>query len=663
MKFPRIIFLLNLAALTATAETRVRVTGMRIKSEQQMLELMGGRLVHIRSSPASAPLADDAAFILGQLLRKEGYSDAIVDWKLNGRNEVELIVKEGVRLSLGRVSVQGVSADDAKKFAKLYAKPAEKERVFGGDAAPFREGDVDTGLSYLRQELNARGYWNAEAVVRKRSVDRATGEVAMVIDVTPGIMFRIGKATVAGAASKGAELVKSSAQPFVGKTATTGNLNAMRLAVEESVVGSGYPDAKIQMTRRLSGGDFFTVFSIELGEHVRLGEIAIEGLERTNPDRISRRFRGMEGDWYDESAMNLRLRQFLSTGAFSFARVEKASSGESVIDATLHFEEARAREITLGVGAGSYQGLITRAAYVDRNLSGSLVGFNAGLEWSFLGLLGEVRVTDPWLFGSDVAGTARAYALIYGREGYTARETGLDGKLTRKFGKHYMVDLLGGCSVVNLNEDGLPSSELGESSYIHSRLRLTQTLDFRDNPVLPKSGWHLENSLEIGAAVADASASYFMAGLSGGWYRKLNRRYDIGIGGGLGMLVPSGDGSDLPIDLRLFNGGTRSVRSFPERELGPQVDGYPTGGEAMWNANFELIRKITDFVHAVAFVDAGSLSRKYGEIGSAETELATGLGIRLDLPIGPVRFEYGYNLTRDGEEPTGTFHFAIGTAY
>lgn len=663
MKFSRVILPLVLTALTAGAETRVRITGMRTKSEGQLLELMGGRLVHIHGSPASAPLADDAAFILRQLLQKDGYSDARVDWKLHGRDEVELVVKEGTRLSLGDVSVHGVPEDDARKFAKLFAKPAERDSGFGEGAAPFREGDVETGLSYLRQELNARGHWNADASVRKRTTDPKTGAVSMVIDVTPGTQFKIGRATVVSTEAKGSELARSSATPFVGKTATTGNLNAMRLAVEESVAGSGYPDAKIQMTRTLSGIEFVPGFSIVLGERVKVGKIKIDGLERTRPERISKRLRSMEGDWYDEAAMNLRMRQFLATGAFSSARVEKVSTGEGMVDATLHFEEARAKELTLGFGAGSYQGFITRAGYADRNLDGRLIGFNAGLELSFLGLLGEVRVTDPWLFGTDVAGTARVYALIYGREGYTAYETGLDSKITWKFGKHYMLDLLGGYSIVNLNENGLPSSELGESSYTHPRLRVTQALDFRDSPVLPKSGWHLENPLEIGAAIGNVSTSYVMAGLSGGWYHKLNRRYDIGIGGEFGMLVPSGDGQDLPIDLRLFNGGARSVRSFPERELGPQVEGYPTGGEAMWNTNFELIRKITDSVKAVGFVDAGSLSRQYGDIGSADIELATGLGIRLDLPIGAVRFEYGFNLTRDAGEPNGTFHFAIGTAY
>jgi outer membrane protein assembly factor BamA len=288
---------------------------------------------------------------------------------------------------------------------------------------------------------------------------------------------------------------------------------------------------------------------------------------------------------------------------------------------------------------------------------------NAGFEFGARGVLGDVRVTDPWLYGSDVSASARAFALVYGREGYDSFESGLEGKLGWEFGSHYAVELLLGNSVVNLSNDGLPSSELGETVYGNPKLRVTQSLDFRDNAVLPTKGWHLENPLEVGAAVGGLSTTYLKAGLTGGWYHKLNRDYHLGFGGEWGVLIPSGDSGDLPIDLRLFNGGARSVRSFPERELGPTFDGYPTGGEGMWNTNLELMRNITDSVKAVAFVDSGTLARNFEDIGSESIEMAAGIGIRLDLPIGPVRLEYGYNLTRDPGEPAGTIHFAIGYAY
>ncbi|RPJ34814.1 MAG: hypothetical protein EHM17_05125 [Verrucomicrobiaceae bacterium] len=663
MMFLRVMLALLLASLTAAAETRVHITGLRHKSEAQVLELMGGRLTHVRQSPASAPLADDAAFILRRLLRKDGYADAEVGWRITGRDEITLDVREGTRLALGRVTVSGVPDEDARKFAKLYAKPAWKDRSFGLGPPPFREEDVASGLSYLRQELNARGHWAAEAEITGRATDPATGAVDVQIEVRPGPVYHISRPRIDCADGRGVALTAAEVRPFVGRKATTKNLNAMRLAVEQSVASNGFPAAVIRMGRSLEESSFIPEFSIELGERVRLRHLEVVGLERTRPERIRSRMAGMEGDWYDKAAIDRRLRQFLGTGAFQSARVETKEAGEGMVDATLHLDETRAREVSLAAGFGSYQGLTTRATYADRNLFGRLWGFSSGFELSTRGLLGDVRITNPWLLGSDVSGMVRGYALVYGREGYDVYETGLEGRLNWKFGDHYALELSGGSSVVNLNDDGLPVSELGETVYIHPRLRLTQRLDFRDNTVLPTSGWHLENPLQIGAAVGDLSTSYVMAGLKGGWFRRINSHYDIGIGGELEMLMPSGDGGDLPIDLRLFNGGARSVRSFPERELGPQANGYATGGEAMWNVNTELIRKISGSLKAVAFVDAGALARSHEDFAAADIELATGLGIRFDLPIGPVRLEYGYNLTRDRGEPAGALHFAIGTAY
>jgi outer membrane protein insertion porin family len=90
---------------------------------------------------------------------------------------------------------------------------------------------------------------------------------------------------------------------------------------------------------------------------------------------------------------------------------------------------------------------------------------------------------------------------------------------------------------------------------------------------------------------------------------------------------------------------------------------YPLGGEASWVVNAEVSRPVAGPLSAVAFMDAGALGREFSELASAEIEVALGLGVRLDLPIGPVRFEYGYNMTRDKDEPAGAFHFAIGVAF
>jgi hypothetical protein len=67
MSVTRMVLLFLLTSLTAGAETAVRITGMKGKTEGQVLELMGGRLAHVRSDDASPSRADDAAFLVRQM--------------------------------------------------------------------------------------------------------------------------------------------------------------------------------------------------------------------------------------------------------------------------------------------------------------------------------------------------------------------------------------------------------------------------------------------------------------------------------------------------------------------------------------------------------------------------------------------------------------------
>jgi outer membrane protein assembly factor BamA len=658
------IVVLFLSAMIAAAETRVRIVGLERESEANVFELVSGRLAHVTSKTAAPSRADDAAFLVRDALRRDGFADVRVDWRIANSREIILTVHEGQRLSLGRVTVQGMPASEARRLARLYARPADKDRPLIGGSPPFREEDVETGLSFIRQDLNADGFWGAKATIVSRTTDPANGSTAIVIDVVPGPMFRVAEPQVISLDGRGVAETREAVRPYINRRATTGNVNAMRMAVEQVFITDGYPNARITMDRNLDTQQhFIPVFTIDLGKRVHLNQVHIEGLKRTNPKRVQARMTGLEGDWYDEAAMNRRIRSLLASGAFSSARLTTEDVAGGAIDATLHLEESRAKEISFALGADSYLGFIFRSTYTDRNLWGELLGFSTGIEVSSRGILGESRITEQWLFGTDLSATGRFYALSYGPEGYTSLETGLEGSTTWAVNDHYVIELLAGYSVVNLSPDGLPTSELGETVYRNPRLRLTQTLDYRDNPILPTNGWHLAFPVEIGAALGNISSSYAQAELSGGYFYSIGRNYQIILGGACGFIVPSGDGVDLPIDLRLFNGGPRSVRSFPERELGPRVDGYPTGGEAKWHANIELVRTLLGSLKGVGFFDAGSLARKYDELDASQTDFAAGLGLRLDLPIGPVRLEYGYNLTRDPGEPVGTLHFAIGMAF
>lgn len=664
MRFLSILICLLHTALSAVGQTRIHIEGLQTKSESQALELLGGRLEHIKNLPPIPSRADDAAFLLHQLLKNDGYSSVSVAWRISAPDAITLTVREGPRLSLGQINLTGADRADTRRLARLFRNPAEKNRPIGSGQPPFRDDDVPVALGLLVQELHARGHWQATAVETNRRINPTSGAVDMDIAVTPGPLFVIAPATVQSPDGRGVVRVATTTKPFIGRTANTANLNALRLAVEEAFQSRGYPDSKILMARELSGTGFIPQFYIDLGTRVRLNAVVLQGLEKTQPDRVRRLFTPFEGEWYDQAAMNKKVRVLLATGAFSSVILDTNEVALKRIDATLRFDETRAKELSIAAGLGTYEGFITRFTYTDRNLFGQLRALSAGLELSSRGAAGDVRLTDPWLFGTDIAGSARLFALYKQNDGYDNFRTGFEASLTYTGFEKHSFELLAGIAFVETTADGLNTADLGETSYTHTYLRFTHTLDHRDNPVMPKAGWHLATPLELGSAIGSDSTSYFKAGIRGGWFKPLTPDYHLSAGGQFGMLIPSGDGTDLPIDLRYFNGGPRSVRSFEERRLGPLGGGdNPTGGEAYWAASVQLMRRLAGPLHLSTFIDAGSLSRDFDGLTAADLEVAIGLGLRLELPIGPVRLEYGHSLTQDPGQPSGAVHFAIGTAF
>jgi outer membrane protein insertion porin family len=63
------------------------------------------------------------------------------------------------------------------------------------------------------------------------------------------------------------------------------------------------------------------------------------------------------------------------------------------------------------------------------------------------------------------------------------------------------------------------------------------------------------------------------------------------------------------------------------------------------------------------FFDAGRGFDEDESIQFFNLRYTAGTGIRWMSPIGPLRFEWGYNLNRQSGEPSSLFEFAIGPSF
>ena len=632
--------------------------------ESEVLDLLGDRLEHVKSKPPSAARASDAAFLLETLMKRQGFQQPDVKAEISG-NTIRLLVNEGPRLSIGSVNVPGFEEEDQVRLSRLFKLPGQERVLRPGQDPPFRESDVPEGLKLVEADFRSRGYWQAEAKVGKRGVTPGTGELAFVIRVDPGRLHHLGAPRFDGAPPELLESLRAKARPHVGKVADTDLLTTLRGEIEGIFRATGYPLETFKMNRILENGILTPRFIIQFGTRRKLGEVIVKGAEKTKTERITKRFDDLRDDWFDAEAFDKRLKKVLATGAFSSVRVENTTDESGMLDATLHVVEGKARGASAYGGFGSYEGAILGLKYHDRNLLGNLWNFSTGLEVSSRGVLGDIRLSDPWLFDTETYLGLRLFSVTRALEGYEKFETGLSAEFSRDdLGEHIDASILFGTSIVNISEDGIPRDQLGETIYTHNYVRADVGYDRRDDPVSPTRGYHVNALLEAGFIAADENSNYVRFDTNAGGYIPVGKKGQVNLGARAGMLFPSSGAAEFPIDLRLFTGGADTVRSYRFNELGPRTrSNDPLGGETYWVTNAEYVHVLFGPLKGVGFVDAGHLSAIGNGFDFASPEVAAGLGVRIDLPVGPIRLEYGHNLTQDLGEPSGTWHFAIGTAF
>jgi outer membrane protein assembly complex protein YaeT len=114
----------------------------------------------------------------------------------------------------------------------------------------------------------------------------------------------------------------------------------------------------------------------------------------------------------------------------------------------------------------------------------------------------------------------------------------------------------------------------------------------------------------------------------------------------------------LPLPERFFMGGSESHRGFSINQAGPRdpQTGYPIGGNALFFNSLELrVPMAQRRLGFVVFNDSGNIFTtirhmrllKFSQSSPTDSDYdsdAVGLGIRYKTPVGPIRFDVGYNL-------------------
>ncbi|MDQ2644727.1 MAG: BamA/TamA family outer membrane protein [Myxococcota bacterium] len=233
--------------------------------------------------------------------------------------------------------------------------------------------------------------------------------------------------------------------------------------------------------------------------------------------------------------------------------------------------------------------------------------------------------------------------------------------------------------------------------------RIGATWDRRDNPLGATSGTVVSASVEhvsarpiedeptesAGESVFDATNSRFLRVQNrlAGYVRLSQKGLSLAMSFRWGLNQQLASGSRTYPDRLFFLGGVDSLRGFLQDSLVPEdlaeklldpesglgIDQVVIrGGDVFVNPRVELRIPLTESVQTALFLDSGNLWADPDSIDVSKLRYAIGSGVRIGTPIGPLVFDYGFNVQRvldkfDSSrqrqrywESIGAFHFSIG---
>ena len=129
-----------------------------------------------------------------------------------------------------------------------------------------------------------------------------------------------------------------------------------------------------------------------------------------------------------------------------------------------------------------------------------------------------------------------------------------------------------------------------------------------------------------------------------------------------------GSNDYVPIYNRLFLGGPKSIRGIEYRYVSPYIkkangsgDYIPWGGQTLFCMNFEYTVPIVKMVRLAAFSDLGCIGEDEFDLDFSDNFAWTvGIGVRLDIPMFPIRLDFAAPIEKPDHCEEEVFSFSVG---
>lgn len=383
---------------------------------------------------------------------------------------------------------------------------------------------------------------------------------------------------------------------------------------------------------------------------------------------------------YDATVDNL-----MRLGIFKNVKYEARSipGDPEGIDLILLIDEDRTAELQGGVAYGSETGLMGTLSLKDSNWRGKNQQFGFTFEKSNKDYTGfALDFYDPWIKDTDrVSWGWGAYKTDYGDEDsilfHEIDTVGFKVNIGKGLGKNFTLSL--GTKVEYIkekHEDGKLRKANNDKWYYKEKNKWREiegvddkywlwsiypyiSYDTRNNYLNPTSGLYAKWQIEGGHAGGYKSGNFGNTTLELRTYHKglfKNNTFAYKVVGGIAS-------NSTKESQKFWVGGGNSLRGY---------DGGFFKGSQKLVATIENRTQLNDIIGIVVFADAGRAWKQNGRDPSYTRDnkdfghnigTTAGVGIRLNTPIGPLRFDFGWPVGNKMDDDGMKFYFNMGQSF
>jgi len=562
------------------------------------------------------------------------------------------------------VSARAIRGVMLTKVPPWY-KPWQRQETFNPSL-------LRTDLARVQTLLRESGRYEAR-VAHELEID---GEaVTVVLRIEGGPAARVDEVTVdctdftpdaAEVSARANQLTLRAGQVFTQQGYDEGRARLERFYLER---GFAYVQVQKAAVVDTATERVRVTYTITRGPPAVFGTTTIAGTQTISEELVRRELTFKPGDAYDPRKIEETQASIFGLRLFRSVAVAPTNLKErtGIVDMAINVVEGPPRELQAGIGYGLEDELRGQLRWQHNDFLGGGRQLSFRLKGSFITQAAEGEFRQPFFLHP---GQTLVVPLTQAREenpGFNVERLRLAPRVDRKLPYHLKVSL--GYNIEYDDLTKVPDATIalldefkrrGFVSSVTGVVERNTTVDLLD----PHEGTVVNLSAEQAGGPWQGDYTFYRGVLEAKNYvplwgtRVVAGRFRVGGGDGFGR------SRDLPMFRRFFAGGINSTRGYGRDLVGPLNQfNSPVGGRSLLEANLEFRTPIYGQVGGVVFFDVGEVRLKPFSYNAGDLQFGTGVGVRYQTIVGPLRVDLGFPLEPPPGEPRWQVHFSIGQAF